>query len=661
MRLFIAEKKELATAIATNLGVTKTNSNHYICNDDIVTWCYGHLLQLTDPEDYDDKFMKWNMMDLPLKWDIEFKENPKHSALIKFIGSQIKKADEIVNAGDPDEEGQFLIDELLVYFKNKKPVKRLLINDNTDELVKKSLNSMSDNEFFKPMYYSAMARAVADQRYGYNFTRAYTLYEQAKNPMNREVYSIGRVQTPILHLICNRFNLNKSHKKIDYFEIKSHFKQNQIEFTGKLQTDEKILDENEIKSIQDQLKDKSAKIIDIKKSKNKVSPELPFNLIALQIKANDLYGYTSDFTLEQTQNLRDKYKLITYNRSDSRYLSEERHEQASELLDIIGTNLNISNVIEKSNPSFKSKAFDSKKITAHHAIIPTLTKFDEKIKLTKAEFNIYQLIAYQYIIQFYPDYVYETTSVELKVGDLLFLARDKKVIDSGWKSIVATKNEEAEEDLNQIILDNLDKNKLVDLIDSEIEKKSTKPPALYTEARLLEELTNITKYIKDDNIKQLLIDKDKAKPNEHGGIGTPATRSTIIKNLKYRNFIEEDKNKKFVPTEKGLNFIQNLPDYIKQPDLTALWHEKQNEIRNNELNFEDFIFELEDSISKNIKEIKEEFKKYQFFCPKCNVLLRKIYSKKNKNFFWSCSNYPNCKQTFSDLNGKPDLSKIEEK
>lgn len=647
MRLFIAEKKELATVIAENLNIVSKEHNCYICEDDnIVVWCYGHLLKLTDPEDYDESLKLWKFNTLPLKWEIEFKKDPKHSDLIDYIGRKIKEADEIVNAGDPDEEGQFLIDELLEFFNNTKPVKRLLINDNTDALVKKALNNMSDNNNFRPMYHSALARAVSDQRFGYNMTRIYTLLNQFKYSSN-EVFSIGRVQTPILNMICNRFLENKNHKKIEYYELLAQFEclDKNLKFNAKLESDSKFLKKSDVEDIKQFCLKKNAEILSIDRKIKYKDPELPFNLLALQMRANELYGYSAENTLKVTQALRDKYKLITYNRTDSRYLSDEKHLESKVMLELLKDNLNIAPIIKEADPTIKSKAFNSKNVTAHHAIIPTETRLTEDMQLTKQEFNIYKLISYQYIIQFFKPYKYESTILKLGIEDYVFKADSQKVLDLGWKKIITEKNDnEIDEELNSFKnnFDNLTEKNTARLEDAEVLSKTTKPNPLYTEATLLGDLKNIAKYVKNEKIKKLLLEKDKNKVNENGGIGTPATRSAIIENLKIRNFIEE-KNKKIIPTDKGLSFIDSLPPEIKNPDLTALWHEKQEKIREGNLNLTNFISEVESYIERQVSKVKDEINSTTQICPKCGSFLVKRQSKKDKSkFFYGCSNYPKC-------------------
>ena len=671
--LFIAEKPELARAIASAINGTQSKGEGFIkVGDNIITWCFGHLLQLKDPHEYDEKYKKWNINDLPFNISkLELKPSKDKVKQVNIIKKLLKDADIIINAGDPDEEGQLLVDEVLEYLGNKKPVKRILINDNTPASVKKSLANLKNNNDFQGLRNSAYVRSIADWKYGLNLTRGYTLIANAGS-----VLSVGRVQTPVLNLIYNREMEVKNHVKQLYYNLFSH---NNFKFDIPKDNlvDTLCVDKDYLFNIKQDCEANNDFIINdilIKKLTN--HPPLPFNLLELQAESFRLFNYKPDQVKDITQTLREKHQAITYNRSDCQYLTNEHYKDKLSVIDSINHNLTDFNHYQL-DTNLKHKAFNDKNVSAHHAIIPTTKKLNTT-NFSQAELNLYTLIAKRYLLLFLPPEIVEQTSyIATNSTKLIFKATTNKILAKGFKEFTNEKLDETK-DIKTELKYNYKKGDNANFTEFTMKESETKPKQLYTFATLLKDLTSIAKYIKDIKIKELLLKKDAEKKGESGGIGTPATRDTIIKTLIIRNFILEQKGK-LVTTDLAKDFLNALPDIAKNPDMTALWAEKQAEIRANSLSVAQFLSEIDDFIQQEVNNLKTKkinistvntytksnFKhntktKYPKSEPKnIEQKISKIINKDikcnkcNEGFmqqrtgkygaFLGCSNYPNCK------------------
>ncbi len=671
MRLFIAEKPELGRAIAEGLdGNYKSGEGYIQKGDNIVTWAFGHILELAKPEEYDEKYKLWKLEDLPLPIK-EFKYLPKKESKkqLKIICDLIHsdKITSIVNCGDADDEGQILVDEIIQYSKTSKPVFRVLINDLTPKAVKEEIAKIKSNADFKGMSERGFARSQADWIVGINLTRAYTI--MARKNGYEGVLSVGRVQTPILALIVNRDKEFENFKSIDYFSLLGDFNINNNTIKARLKTEDKILDENLAKEIKKSCENQNAKI-NLKIENKKEYPPLPYNLLVLQAECAKLFGFSPDKTLEITQNLREKHKAITYNRSDCQYLPETMFEQAPNILNIIKENLNsndeIQALIASSDLTVKSKAFNDANISAHYGIIPTQNKISSQ--LTQDELVVYNLIAKRFIIQFFHPREYQTTTINLEVNQRIFTATQNKTTKSGFRSLWQNIDSEEEQENNENDINDLSILKNGDIAKCsliQIEKKQTKPRPYYTMTTLLKDLNSVAKYVSDERIKKLLIEKDKDKKGESGGIGTPATRSNHIKTLIEREYIEVSKDKKQIikSTKKGRDLIKLSPKSLITPDMTALWFEQQKMIEISELRREQFLEEITKEVISEIQRIdkNQEFKildnenKPKIQCPQCN---KGFLTKRKGKYgnFWGCSEYmEGCKAIYPDNKGTPNF------
>lgn len=604
MILVIAEKPVLGKAIADALPGTAAMKNGCIYKGDyIVTWVFGHMLSLKEPEDYDIGYKSWNINSLPIffkDWQVKIgkdgnlnKGQISKSQRVNQIGNLLKQADEVIHAGDPDDEGQLLIDELLRWFNYKGIVKRLDTANTTLAAMKKALLHMTDNKPHEPYGWSAYARSVADLMVGINMSRLFSC-------KNQTLLTIGRVQTPTLGLVVNRDLAIEGHHKQKYYTIACDINFNndtvQADFipskTDSNLVDGHILSKEYAEQICNRLKGQILKNINITKKIVYEAPPLPFNLVKLQTYCSGKFGYSPQQVLDITQSLRENHKAITYNRSDCQYLSEEHYKEAPVTMKAVI--MNIRYKPKSLDMNLKSKCFDSSKISAHFAIIPTNQKVNLD-KLSEAEKNVYLAICKYYIAQFMPKAKKEQTNLSIELGNgEAIKAVSTVIIEQGYRSIFNEAEKDKASNLSKIP-EGIYSGKITD---TDIAEKETKPPSRYTKASLNEDMTCISKYVKDPKIKQLLLSKDEGKEGERGSIGTSATRSGIIESLVKRGFLRED-GKKVISTALGRELYRILPDEIKKADMTAEWWSIQEEIQNGTVNYNKLI----DSVYDTIKHI----------------------------------------------------------
>lgn len=584
-------------------------------------------------------------------------------------------SDTIINAGDPDEEGQLIVDSILykegiidLQGSSKKAVKRLLVNDFNTGAIKKELSNLKDNNDYLNLSYMALARALADKIFGYSFTRAYSV--KNKQAGNSNIISIGRVQTPMLALIVRREQEIKNHIKSYYWIIKGNYviAGNNIDFTYQAKDDEiddtkKITSEVTANEVLNRLNENKSNAVVFKyETKQEIeNVPLPYNLLDLQVDCSKLYNMKADKVMSITQNLREKHRAITYNRSDCNYLLDETYEQSPAIIACLQNieDNKLQNIINNTNIDIKSKAFNSSKTTAHTAIIPTETKLDFSA-FSDDEKKVFLLIANRFVMQFLPPAKYLKHTITINVGSDTLINNHRQLLDAGWKGILSEK-EDDETVTGGLDYSQIYEGKQVEKIDFISLKEETKPKKLYTTDTFLQDLKRVAVYCKNEKTKQLLKEKDKDKAGENGGIGTPATRSALIKTLYDRGYVKDDK-KNIVSTDLGKELISLLSDDIIYPDMTALWHEDIKELNTDMSKLDNFINSVTEFSSKEIDKIKSSeniFKSNAQKCPSCDTgyLIRK---KGKDNFFWGCSNYPECSKTFNDNKGKPDLT-IREK
>lgn len=585
--LVIAEKPDVARAIEAAI---KSHGFSGGRDEYRVTAASGHLMTLKAPEEYDSKYANWSISDLPIAfkdWElVPKKDTPQTKGMIAKkladINDGLNWCDTVIHAGDPDAEGQLIVDELLEYFKCSKKVLRLDVNDSTVDYIAKRLKKMEDNTPLKSIGRSAYARTVADALFGFNFTRYYTCAYDSKTPL-----SIGRVQTPTLGLVVNRDRLIENHVQQTYYVLEvtaTDSKGNSFKMTYKPDKDSSILTDGKV--LDAHAFDKIIKAIngqhfcaEVSKETKFDSPPLPFNLVELQAFCSNVFGLHPTEVHEITQRLRS-VAGITYNRSSCRYLHEFQQAEAPSVMPYVMNNLGINVNVDY---SIKSRCFNDKFISGepHHAIIPTAKEIDLSA-LSADEVNVYKAISAFYIAQFLPPRERLQTSavVEMEDGNK-FSAVSSVVVNNGFHDFLyGKKRNEAEPD---------EVNKLEpgrkDLIfsDLQVKEKKTEPPSRYTFGSLLKDMTSVgSKYVTDPRIKALLMQKDSDKEKENGSIGTPATRDAIVETLLRRGYVKETgkgKNTHLVSTEKGRSFFDAIPDSIKSANVTAEWWKITDEIQ----------------------------------------------------------------------------------
>lgn len=640
MRLWIAEKPSVASDIVKALGGNFTRRDGYTeSTTDIVSFCVGHILEMVPPEVINPAYATWSLDTLPLKlYPVQLQPKASVARQANVLIRLIQRPDinMVINCADADDEGQLLVDEVLEYAGNKAPVKRALINDNTAPAVKKAVTSLRDNNEFRGMYLKALARSVGDAIFGFSMSRCYSIKAREKGYTG--LLSVGRVQTPVLGLIVRRWRENQSHASSFYYSIIGNFINGTDIISARWQTSEQAPVDDKKRLNDKKWADELARTLDGKTAsvlaasvatgKTTTAP-LPFNLVRLQQYMNQKYKLTAQQTLDITQALREKHKAITYNRSDCSYLSDEQFSDAPKVVEALKSLVDFSTL--DTNTCQKSKAFDDKKVSAHTAIIPTASVPDMS-KLTTNEKAVYLAIARFYLAQFLSKKTYDEAIAEIKCGDESFKVLARKITSNGFTSLLGDDKDDDELDDNSGAFDLLSRLQMGESLtcrNIDVAEQKTKPQPLFTEATLLAALVRVADFVADPRIKQLLKEKDKDKKDEHGGIGTPATRAGIIETLKKRNYISVEKGK-FVPTNAGIALIDALPDSVTQPDLTAVWAEKQAALETGEMTIERFIeglyaeiTRLVDAADINISASENQTSKTDLYrltvkCPSCD-------------------------------------------
>lgn len=600
MVLYLAEKKVLAEAIAEALpGTANTSGGVIYKGENIVTWLSGHLLALKDPEDYNPDLKKWDISVLPIYFpNWENKLGKGNEERVKQIGALIKQADMVVNCGDVDEEGQLLVDEILRWFHYSGDCKRLDTANTTVPALRKALARMKDNAEMENDGWSAYARQVSDMLFGINLTRYYT-------KKYNSLLTVGRVQTPTLGLVVNRDLQIESHKKVFYYNLDGNTDLLGHSFTVRYVPNKEIPELTDGKFLSDAYLKELIGIFSgvvlnytVKKEKQRESAPLPFNLTELNNYCGKKWGYNPDKVMRITQSLRDDFSAITYNRSDCQYLSSEHFAEAPGTIRAVCKNLSMDE--SKFDSGIRSRCFNDANITAHFAIIPTETEVDLS-KLSAEQRNVYGIICKYYLAQFMPSCIKEKTTLSapllLQGRDIGKLERTEiEIVAHGYLSLL-NPGKEVFQELGQ---DNGDDEKtepeqglaglapgryegvIHEKKDFYITQKVTKPPKRYTQTDLYDDMTRISKYVDDPEIKKLLLEKDKEKKGENGSIGTSATRADIIQKLIKNGYLEEEdsgKKKILISTKKGRAFYQMLPDSVKKADMTALWWVVQEDIK----------------------------------------------------------------------------------
>ena len=619
----LAEKPSVGRDIARVLGCTKQGQGYLEGKDYVVTWALGHLVTLADPEAYGVKYKSWNLEDLPmLPKDFKFVVIKKTAKQFKVVKEQLLRKDvsEIIIATDAGREGELVARLIIEKSGVKKPLKRLWISSVTDQAIKQGFKSLKDGRKYDDLYASALARSEADWIVGMNATRALTTKYNAQ-------LSCGRVQTPTLAMILKREEEIKQFKPKPYFGLTAI--SSSVKWTwqeGKSKSTQ-TFDEQKINELLIQLKGQPLQVVEIKKAEKKVYAPGLYDLTELQRDANKIFGFSAKETLSIMQKLYEHHKVLTYPRTDSRYLSADIVATIPERLKAvaIGPYRATAHQLLKGKIVTNSSFVDDKKVSDHHAIIPT-EQTPLLSDLSDKERKIYDLVVKRFLSVFMKPYVYEQTTMTAKIAQEMFAAKGKRVIALGFKDLYQFQEEASEEASNLPLLESG-----MILSDVKLVKTSgkTQPPAYFNEATLLSAMENPARFMNQassDMVKTL---------KETGGLGTVATRADIIEKL-FNSFMIEKKNQDIYLTSKGRQLLALAPKDLKSPELTAQWEKKLQDISNGRLKRHQFVGQMREYTTQMVQEIKGSEATYKHEnltttkCPTCGKPMLAVNGKRGK-------------------------------
>lgn len=599
-RVYIAEKPSLGRAIASVLPKPHSQRVGYIetGNGDIVTWCIGHLLEQVPPDSYDARYKRWSLSDLPIvpaKWRLA----PRSSARkqLEVIGKLLKSSPLLVHAGDPDREGQLLVDEVIDYLgypmAKRGSIERLLINDLNPAAIQRALNSMGRNSDYAPLTVSALARSRADWLYGMNMSRAYTLLGQKAGYAG--VLSVGRVQTPVLGLVVRRDDEIAAFVSKPYFQVDALMPHQGKDIRARWQPSEacapfqdeegRVVHRSLADNVASRITGQPAKVTESKHKDTKQAPPLPYSLSALQIDAARRYGMTAATVLSCCQALYEKHKVITYPRSDCRYLPVEHQAQAPQVLKAIASNAGpLGKAVGACDTKLRSKAWNDAKVSAHHAIIPTPKVLGSRLSATEGK--IYDLIARQYLMQFYPAAVYADGKLAFAIAGGTFVARARRLRSPGWRSLLGSTDKAGGETM--AFVPELAVGSSLLCREGVVVEKKTEPPKAFTEATLLQAMTGIARFVSDLSLRKVLKDTD--------GLGTEATRSGILEGL-FKRCLLTRQGKQIHASAAGRGLVYALPDAAALPDMTAHWERQLCDIAESKASYGPFMASLQSRVA----------------------------------------------------------------
>ena len=630
--LIVSEKPSVARDIARVVGCNKKDEGFLESDKYIVSWALGHLVALCEPEDYDISYKKWSMDNLPIMPENmrlkAIKKTSKQLTVLKKLMNS-RDTDYIICATDSGREGELIFRYIYQFVKCNKPFKRLWISSMTDEAIKEGLMSLKDSKEYDNLYLSAKCRSEADWLVGINASRAYTITHKA-------LLSVGRVQTPTLYLIVKRQNEIDNFKSTDYYEVQTNYGSFSGIWFNEKYSNTRIDDIKKADEIKNKVNKKQAVVTLIESENKKEYPPLLYDLTELQRAANRAFGYSAKKTLDIAQSLYEKHKILTYPRTDSRYITEDMKNTVVLTLkklvsadfykdDISRLNLNSLN--------FSKRIVDNSKVSDHHAIIPANNK-PALNRLTPDEFNIYSLVVKRFVAVFYPPYEYNIKTVVAQSQNENFVSKCKTDLNLGWRIIEPLKDKEEK----TVIPPELKKGDCLNIVSADVLKKKTQPPKPYTEATLLSAMENAGREIEDETLKEQMKDS---------GLGTPATRAAIIERLISVGYIRR-KGKSLVPEEKGKKLCMAVPDEIKSAETTGRWEKGLSSVSKGKMapdrfmgSIKRFVMFLIDDAQKNNREVVFEtetpVKKHRnVSLGKCPVCGSKVLE--NSKAFY-CSNW----------------------
>ncbi len=626
--LVLAEKPSVARDIARVLNCNKKGNGYLEGKSYIITWALGHLVTLAEPKAYNEKYKSWKLEDLPmlpayLKLIIIRQTSKQYNA----VKTQMSRKDVsgIIIATDAGREGELVARWIIEKARINKPIKRLWISSVTDKAIKDGFNNLKSGKKFESLYASAVARAEVDWLVGINATRALTCRFNAQ-------LSCGRVQTPTLTIIAKREEEIKNFKPRTFYGINAVTNSLKLTWQDSKTKDTRTFDKNKNDKILASIINKDARVIEVNKAYKKTfSPQL-YNLTEVQREANKIFGYSAKETLSVLQKLYEQHKVLTYPRTDSRYIS-------TDIVATLKDRIKACNVYPFSKSAMRllkksitpNKAFvDNSKVTDHHAIIPT----EQSVildSLSSKELKIYSLVVKRFLAVLFPPFEYEQTTIKAKIAEENFIAKGKRVITQGWKEVYENNFEEDDQadNISDQLLPNINKGDTLKVLNVSQTKGETKPPRPFNEGTLLSAMENPIKYMEteDKNLKKTI--------GKTGGLGTVATRADIIEKL-FKSFLIEKRSKDILLTSKGRQLLDLVPEDLKSPVLTAEWEQKLAAIAEGSLNKNKFVDDMKDYAKEIVNEIKNSEEKFKHDnitgnrCPKCGKYMLEVKGKNGK-------------------------------
>lgn len=625
--LVLTEKPSVAKDIARVLGCKRSGNGCIVGDKYIVTWALGHLVTLADPEAYDDKYKSWRMEDLPmLPGRMKLVVIGQTSKQFKAVSSLLSSAEvsDIVIATDAGREGELVARWIIQKANCRKPMRRLWISSQTDKAIKEGFASLKPSSQYDNLYRSAQCRAEADWLVGLNVTRALTCKHNAQ-------LSAGRVQTPTLAMIVRREEDILRFRPKDYFTVKADFGEYTALYKdGKGQA--RFADAAAAKEVADSVRGKRGVLSEVKKVYRFKAPPAAYDLTELQRDANKKYGYSAKQTLSLMQSLYETHKLLTYPRTDSRYITKDVAATLPERLRAIaiGPYKDSANAVLRSKPIQTKYIVNDAKVTDHHAIIPT-EQYVDLNKLSREERHIYDLVVRRFIAVLSAPFEYDEVQVKITVGKYNFYTKGQSIKSAGWKALydssLADDDDDAEPDLAAQRLPALSQGAAAAVKEVRVCAGKTSPPARYTEATLLTAMENPASQVEDGRLRDAL--------KTAGGLGTPATRADIIEKL-FNSFYIERRGREIFPTSKGRQLIGIVPPDLKSAELTAKWEQQLSLIAEGKANDRKFIEEMRGYASSLVQAVKSSTAEYKHDnmtrepCPQCGKYLLEVNGKKGK-------------------------------
>ena len=620
MIVCVAEKPSVGAYIANVLGAKQRKDGYFEGNGYQVTWTFGHLCALLDPQEYSDQWKAWSLSSLPMipaRFSIKVSGDEGVHKQFNVIKNLIAEADEVINCGDAGQEGELIQRWVYQQAGCKCPVKRLWVNSLTEEAIRDGFQQLKDQTEYQHLYEAGLMRAIGDWLLGMNATRAYTIRYAQGTGRNRQVLSVGRVQTPTLALVVKRQAEIENFKPRTYWELKTTYRDTLFNAQIPVEEDEyAITSAEQGEALVDSIKDLPFVINSVEKKKGlEFAPKL-YDLTSLQVDCNKKYSYSAEQTLQLIQSLYEK-RVTTYPRVDTTYLSDDIYPKVPGILaGIKDFYPQVTPLLGAKLPKSK-KVFDNKKVTDHHAIIPTGQRPDN---LTADEKKVYELVALHFIAVFYSECEVSNTTVLAKAGDIDFKVTGREVIKPGWRVVFANLTptlSQGEGEDSQDSPDSLDSSgtqkSLPAFVKGEsgahipqLKEKTTTPPKYYTEATLLRAMETAGKTVENDELREAM---------KENGIGRPSTRAAIIEKLYQRKYIVKQ-GKSLRATETGINLIHLIiSPLLKSAELTGLWEKKLREIERGEYTAQQFLDELKNMTSDVIRDVKTN--KAGMLCPVC--------------------------------------------